>query len=221
MAETLTTKIRTLTKLLFHEPETLSALVSQRLTGYLFDTGWFASYQTKTPVDAQFQAIPWFTYPAIDFLGERLKKSFAILEYGAGNSSVYFSERVGSVDALEHNAEWFAMVNTKVSGNTKLHLISEEDLSSYASFPATLNKKYDLIIVDAIDRNACMQQAVSLLREGGIIVLDDSEREEYADGRAFVVAQGFKCLDFWGMAPIVLHKKCTSFFYKQDNCLAI
>ncbi len=32
---------------------------------------------------------------------------------------------------------------------------------------------------------------------------------------------GFKSLEFWGIAPTVLFKKCTTVFYKSNNCLKV
>jgi hypothetical protein len=52
-------------------------------------------------------------------------------------------------------------------------------------------------------------------------VLDDSERDFYAPGIAFLKKQGFKELAFSGISPGLFYYKTTSVFYKIDNCLGI
>ncbi len=221
MAETLSTKIKIIVKLVFNEPSILNALISQRLSGFMLDSGWFQSFKTKTPVDSNGQAIPWFTYSAIDFIDQRLNSPMQIFEYGSGNSTIYFSQRAAFVDALEHNPEWYELISKQVNMNSKVHLIPAAEINNYAAFPITLNKTYDIVLVDAIDRNECIYQSVNLLKEDGVIILDDSERQEYLPGISFLKNNGFRQIDFWGLAPIVLHKKCTSFFYRPQNCLGI
>jgi hypothetical protein len=66
-----------------------------------------------------------------------------------------------------------------------------------------------------------LQVGVEKLSDKGVIVLDDSERNEYKPGIDFVLQKGFKSLEFLGIAPTVLFKKCTTVFYRSNNCLEI
>jgi spermidine synthase len=87
--------------------------------------------------------------------------------------------------------------------------------------PLTTQKKYDVIIVDGRDRVNCCKQAVAALSKNGVVVLDDSERDFYSPGIAFLKKQGFKELAFSGISPGLFYYKTTSVFYKTDNCLGI
>ena len=84
-----------------------------------------------------------------------------------------------------------------------------------------MNEVVDVIIVDGLHRIDCLKVGVEKLSDKGVIVLDDSERNEYKAGIDFVLQKEFKSLDFWGIAPTVLFKKCTTVFYKSTNCLKI
>ncbi len=221
MAEKLSTKIKTVLDLTISEPQTLQALLSQKVSGYLLDEGWFESYSTKTSVGKNGIPIPWFTYPAIDFLTPRLDSSMTLLEYGAGNSTLYFSDRVKFVDAIEHHEGWHETISKKTKANAKVHLVPPDEIVNYAQYPLEFSKKYDIIIVDAIERVKCLEESVKMISKGGVIILDDSERDEYEDGVKFIKSFGYKDIRFWGMAPIVLYKKCTTIFYKNENCLGI
>lgn len=52
-------------------------------------------------------------------------------------------------------------------------------------------------------------------------IIMDSEREEYKDGIDFLVNHSFRKLDFWGIVPSVLLRKCTTVFYSNNNCANI
>jgi hypothetical protein len=80
---------------------------------------------------------------------------------------------------------------------------------------------YDLIVVDGRDRVNCVDQAIGALSPAGCVVLDDSERSEYAAALDRLAQTGFKHLDFWGVAPGLSYRKCTSLFYREGNCLNI
>jgi tRNA/tmRNA/rRNA uracil-C5-methylase (TrmA/RlmC/RlmD family) len=84
------------------------------------ETGWFQTFKSGEPVDAEMKAIPWFTYSAIDFLEERLNDNLNILEFGSGNSTLYLAERVKKVTAIEHNDRWFQNILHKNSNVEKL-----------------------------------------------------------------------------------------------------
>ena len=83
------------------------------------------------------------------------------------------------------------------------------------------NIKYDIIVVDGRRRNDCAMFAVDYLTEKGVIILDNSEREDYQPAKDFMKQKGFKQIDFWGIAPIIAYNNCTSVFYKVNNCLDI
>ncbi len=49
----------------------------------------------------------------------------------------------------------------------------------YIHKPASLGTEFDFALVDGRARNFCMEQAYSLLRPGGLMVLHDAQRDEY------------------------------------------
>ena len=110
MAFTFNQKVKTIIRLL-GEPKILSALLSQRNFGYLLEVGWFNSFMSHKSVDKYGQSIPWFSYPFIDFLTPRLSKELTVFEFGSGNSTSFFAQRVKKVISIEHNKEWYRIVN--------------------------------------------------------------------------------------------------------------
>ena len=209
-------KISTLLGLL-SEPKVLKFIISQRNTGFLYEQGWFLSYKSGTSVDKNNNPIPWMTYSFIDFITERLNKELEIFEFGSGNSTIFFAGRVKKITAAEHNVKWYEEVKNKVPTNAEVKLITLENYQNSID----VTKQYDIIIVDGEKRNDCVANSIKALTKRGIIILDDSEREEYKDGMKYLLDQGYKTINFWGLAPGTFFNKCTSIFYKEGNCLGI
>ena len=220
MAFTFREKIKT-SLILLKEPKVLSGLLSLRLSGYLVDVGWFSAFKTGEPVDKNFEALPWLTYSFIDFITERLSKEFNVLEFGSGNSTLFFAKRVKKVSSVEHNSEWYNKLISKNPSNSKLILSKSDNSTDYIAGLTKSNKKFDLIIIDGIHRVDCCLSASNYLTDKGVIILDDSEREQYKEGIEYLTNKGFKKINFWGIPPGMLIRKCTTVFYKNNNCLGI
>lgn len=207
----------------------------------LNDYGWFLSVKKKKSIDRNGDPIPWFTYPAIDFLKERITKDLLIFEYGSGGSSIWFSNHAKSVDSVEHHPKWYQEVLKQTANNPNIHVHLAElkpehqvlDYHTLAFLRDTAgndyinqikkgNKKYNLVIVDGLFRNDCLIPATQCLTNDGVVILDNTNYDkELSDGITFMKNQGFKRIDFWGMNPIFGQKSCTTVYYKTGNCLGI
>ena len=220
MAISLKEKFRTILKLV-SEPRVLKSLISLRAFGYLLDIGWFNSFKSGEPVDRNNKPIPWFTYPAIEFLSGKLNKRMTIFEFGSGNSTLFFSERVNQITSVEHNRTWYNKVVERKPENSRIELVISVKPEDYIGVINLNFNKYDIIIVDGLYRNECLIESKDHLSESGVLILDDSDRIEYQTGINNLLEEGFKRLDFWGISPGYLYQKDTSIFYKGNNCLNI
>ncbi|GMU96491.1 FkbM family methyltransferase [Ignavibacterium album] len=221
MALTLNQKIRSLTYFLTH-PQAFKMILSFKESGYLYEVGWFRSLEEKKPVDKDGNPIPWFTYPAIEFIKDRLNKDMIAFEYGCGNSTLFFAERINKIISVETNYDWYNNIKSNLKSNCNL-IFYDSNLATYKYHESIKQSasKFDLIIVDAIERNEVIKFAVEYLNKGGVIILDNSDVEEYKTGIEYLMAKGFKKLDFWGIQAAYINVTCTSIFYKPDNCLGI
>jgi hypothetical protein len=210
-----------LSRLSLLQPAKLKVLLSLGFKGYLADKGWFDAHKTKSAIDENGNAIPWVTYSFIDFIKDRITKEHNIFEFGSGNSTIFYAKLAGSVYSVEHDKDWFERSSKINLPNVKMIQCDLVPGGAYCKSAAPTGKKFHVIIVDGRDRVNCCKQAVESLAENGVIVLDDSERAEYAEAHVFLKAKGFKYLPFSGMAPGVIISKYTSIFYKPDNCLDI
>ncbi|WP_443945445.1 FkbM family methyltransferase [Pedobacter sp. AW1-32] len=206
---------------LITNPSRLKALLSYGHKGYLVNIGWFTAFDQKRAVDGNGKALPWVTYSFIDFIKNRINKSLDIFEYGSGSSTIFYAERAKSVTSVEHDKGWFDNVKNSSPENANIIFCELETNGEYSKKASTLNKKYDIIIVDGRDRVNCCKHSVNALSTSGVLVLDDSEREVYNEARSFLIQQGFKELYFSGISPGLFYEKATSVFYKAQNCLSI
>lgn len=189
----------------------LSPIKNSRVDGFIkiIDEGYgnINSYESKNSIDSKNEPIPWFTYPSIEFLNQLDLKALTVLEWGIGNSTMYFAKRCKKTISIEHNQEWYNVISSRLPENAKGHLINE---SKYAEFPTTLNEQFDIIIVDGIRRFDCVKTAIKLLKDGGMIIFDNSDRNpEYCK---FLRDQNLIEIDFHGFGPIVNFTTTTSIF---------
>jgi SAM-dependent methyltransferase len=213
-------KLKTIVQLI-SEPRVIRLLISFRSFGYLLETGWLNSFKKGNPVDSNFKPLPWFTYSAIDFLEEKLRSNFSVLEFGCGNSTLFFAERVEKVVSIEHNSGWFNKLQLQAPQNVELILSNSESARQYLSKAESLMQKFDLVIVDGLFRNECISESLNLISNKGIIILDDSERRDYKDGKKLLIEEGFRKIDFSGIAPGIFFRKCTTIFYREMNLFGI
>jgi precorrin-6B methylase 2 len=214
----------------------ISYLISlTKPTSYLRNRGWLNSILHNRALSQDGKPVPWLTYPFVDFIAPRLNKSHEIFEFGGGNSTLFWSNLVGSVDAIDHDKKWVEMISKQLPTNGKIVYVEVENIhytelafqpigkvNTYNQWLKNNAKRYDIIIVDGVDRNNCILNAVNALKEGGIIVIDNMELESHMQiATDNLTTHGFKRLDFWGMAPLLTSLSCTSIFYKTNNCLNI
>ena len=197
------------------------ALFIVRNYGMLNEYGWWDSYKKKSAVDGVGQPIPWITYPCLEFIDNRVEKRFEVFEYGCGNSTLWWASRTNSVISCEHDRAWFEKTLSNMPDNTTLICRDLVYGGEYSKVIEGYSEQFDILVVDGRDRVRCIQNSLNALKSDGIIIWDNTEREEYLEGFKFLDAAGFRRLDFWGIGPIGISKWCTTVFYRKNNCFNI
>ncbi|WP_026999672.1 class I SAM-dependent methyltransferase [Eisenibacter elegans] len=187
----------------------------------LQEDGWFRSYCRKQPIDAQGNPLPWYSYAAIRFLEPRLSPDFRVLEYGAGNSTLWYAQRVRSVLAIEHDSAWVKALTPLLPDNAKILHKPLEPKEAYTQAAENPSQPFELIIIDGRLRNRCVAAALQWLSDDGVLILDNAERAHYAKARRLLQEKGFKYLEFWGMPVGVPVNSSTHIYYRPNNVLGI
>ncbi|MCW5549110.1 MAG: class I SAM-dependent methyltransferase [Opitutaceae bacterium] len=174
--------------------------------------GYGRSVRAGVPVDGTGQPIPWFTYPALEYLNQLDFRGKTVFEFGAGNSTLYWSNRAARVVSIEHDQAWYERIRSKLKPNCDLHLV--KDPVRYPAFITDRAEIFDVIIVDGLKRRECCAAALQRLRPGGLIILDNADW--HSGGAAVLRCGGLLEVDMTGFGPIAWFTTTTSFFFHRD-----
>jgi predicted O-methyltransferase YrrM len=141
-----------------------------------------------------------------------------VFEYGCGFSTLWFSSNVKEIISVDHDKTW--VTRLKKSNLKNSIVVYKETPSSYASAIKDYGL-FDIILIDGVERRLCFENACGSLNENGIIIWDNSDRHEFFQIRAELIALGFKVIDFPGLAPSRFTPTQTSIIYRANNCLGI
>lgn len=197
------------------------SIISIRNKGPLYEDGWFKSFREQASVDANGDPLPWFTYPAIEFINRRVKSWMSVFEYGCGGSTLWWAKRVKEVISVEHDKEWCKKMVANIPSNVKLHHIDLVYDGAYSKMIKESDIKFDVVVIDGRDRVNCIKYCLDSLDDRGVIILDNSNRKEYLEGISYLIKNNFKKIDFVGLCPIVNYKSETSIFYRSCNSFDI
>ncbi len=177
------------------------------------------SIDEKICVDKDGNPIPWYTYPAIEYLSQFDYSEKTIFEFGCGNSSMFWANRAKKVISIEDNLNWFAKWQDEFNASN-LDVRHRNEGEGYYNAIFEDGESYDVIVVDGKRRADCAASAIKKLANGGIIILDDSDRintsKEYVDAVNNLKAANLIQVDFYGFCPMNNYTKTTSVFLSRD-----
>ncbi len=203
------------------QPQRVARLMADLLIHPNYLVPYFkTNITTATPLALE---LPWISYAAIDFLNDFAKPEMSVFEYGSGGSTLFFARRCASVLSIEDNASWFdkmqrRLAEAKLDNVVLQHRLFDFKLGAAFEASAYLNSipdhKFDIILVDSSEealqvRPRCFYHAENFIREGGIIVVDDSWR--YLELRGKNRAK--KCRVFQSVGPCRPGVTSTDIFF--------
>lgn len=177
------------------------------------------SIDEKVCLDRDGNPIPWYTYPAIEYLSQFDYAGKRIFEFGCGYSSMFWAKRALSVISIEDKQEWYDKWTAEFqAANLEIRLREEGEGYNKAIYEDGC--LYDVIVVDGKRRAFCAADAVKKLAPGGMVILDDSDRintsQEYVAAVACLKSSGLIQVDFYGFCPMNNYTKTTSLFLSRD-----
>jgi hypothetical protein len=186
----------------------LNLLVSFRI---LKEYGYYKSVSSNISEDNEGNPLAWYTYPALEYIRQLDFSDKVIFEYGCGNSTLFWSSRAKSVHSVEHDSVWFEKVFSKLPANVDIKLVVDEEL--YLQEICTHDHLFDVIVIDGICRERCVENSVAKLSETGMIILDNANW--YPNTAKALRDLGLIEVDMSGMGPIAWGTWTTSFFLQR------
>ncbi len=104
-------------------------------------------------------------------------------EYGSGTSTLFYPDYLdedAKWTSLEHDREWYQNVKERMNRDkVTIHQVDPEvsewvyngdynDFKTYVDFPRDLGK-FDLILVDGMARESCIDRAIDLLNPNAVV----------------------------------------------------
>lgn len=171
------------------------------------------SIKQKRCVDGQGNSIPWYTYPAIEYLQGLDFTTSRVLEFGSGASSFWWARLAKSVLSVEHDATWFGHVKNDQPPNLTIKLAESAD--EYVTAGISANDRYEVVVIDGVHRHRCAQALPSLIADACLIVLDNSDWHPLT---AKFLREELDLLqvDFHGFGPINPYTWTTSVFFSRN-----
>lgn len=198
--------------------EPIRSVATAALTPVMFSyrTGHLRSSLKRKAVTRDGKPLLWYTYPSIEFLARRGYEGKTILEFGGGQSTLWWAARAKQVVTLDGKPDWHAHLKTIVPANVSLHLVSMETPAvNVAAVEEVLRSLpyafYDVIIIDGLLRGDLIPTALRRMSQDGMIVCDNAESYPFYDG---FKQSGLLRADFYGYAPGVILPACTCIYFR-------
>ena len=186
---------------------------------------------------------PWLVFDAIDYLSSLPLKGKRVFEYGSGGSTLFWLSNGAKCVSIEHNQKWYELMHPHFEGIDRIDyrlvlpepsenketldiadpymyfsddvMFSECNFRKYVCqidpFPDNI---FDIVLVDGRARPSCIKHASKKVRIGGLIILDNSDREYYLRMTANLL-QDFDRRIFQGVTPGVTWFTETSIFTRR------
>lgn len=205
--------LRTTGRIVQKVPLLRAAVTAIRLFKRLeFDYGHMYTALKWSCVDRERNPIPWYTYPAIEYIKQLDFSEKTVFEFGAGNSTLFWGSVAKQVVSVENNAGWYERISKEAGDNARITLA--RDKKTYVQHILTTDGDFDVIVIDGSHRYDCAQAAISKLRCGGVIILDNSDWHVRA--AQSLRESGLIQVDMTGLGPIGHYAWTTTFFFHRQ-----
>ncbi len=184
-------------------------------------SGHFQSSFKKCAVTSKGAPIPWYTYPCTDFLRQRSYEGKSILEFGGGQSTIWWAHRAKNIVTFDGDQDWYDRIKGNMPANVDLHLVSMDSpdrcvLEVNKLLDAGNYGKFDVIIIDGLFRFQMIDIARKAMANSGAIICDDADGYGFYEG---FKDSGLNRVDFFGYAPGVILPHCSSIFFGNGSFL--
>lgn len=196
-------------------------LISQKhnLSALAHDYGQFRTIREWSCLDRAGQPIPWYTYPATEYLSHIDFSTMRVFEFGSGNSSLWWAKRSNSLTSVESDQQWFRRVNQARESGLKFDYRLAESETDYLA--AAGLKEADIVIIDGKCRSKCADAFLAACKEntaGGAVMVIFDNADWYPNTIQKMRQElGWVQIDFHGFGPINAYTWTTSCFINPQR----
>jgi predicted O-methyltransferase YrrM len=141
-----------------------------------------------------------------------------VLEFGGGQSTIWWSRHARSVLTIEADKHWLELLQPRLSANVVIHHVPVDQATRTTQpikelIDRNSIRKFDVIIIDGHLRKELTTLAFNYLAPNGAIILDNSEGFGFYDETR---DRNCRRIDFFGFTPSVSLRHCTSIVFVGD-----
>ena len=141
-----------------------------------------------------------------EFIKKYLNENDILLEWGAGNSTLYWAGVVKKVISVEHDIYWYDKINKIINfydiKNIELYNIPPHtpdpipcryaQFKDYIEFPKNENFKFTKVLIDGRARKYCAKSIADMIDNDVIVFIHDFNRPDYQ-----------KTLDYYDVIEVI------------------
>lgn len=142
----------------------MNKIIFQKPLGYIH---YKLFLENKKPFE---QRCLWVNIDLNNYLKDYVNSKMSILEFGCGGSTLFFSDNCRLVDSVEEEKGWIKIVKENLK-NSNVTFFNSKKLPSQKN-------KYDIVLVDGGDRGKYSKLAVNYVKDNGIVIIDNVERNK-------------------------------------------
>ena len=183
------------------------------------DRAQYKSIKLGRPVDNKMNPIPWWTYPAIDYLNQFNFNDEIIFEYGPGNGTLWFIEKgCKKIISIENDKKWFEeLQSTKQKNQILVYKEKKEDY-----FNSVFNYDPTVLIIDGKWRKENVEFICSNFEKINenlkMIIIDNPDKFKLGDLiKGLTNTYSFLQADFFGFGPAFRGIGCTTVLLNSSN----
>jgi hypothetical protein len=176
--------------------------------------GHSKTIRTKSPISLSGNPLPWYTYPAIEYLDSIDFQQMSAFEFGSGNSTLWWAARVKSLASAESSTKWYQKISSELLHYKNVDYTLNSDLGTYAEDPRALRS--DIVVIDGDFRSKCARYLVENSNNCTILIFDNSDW--YPDTIQYLSENLLESIrvDFSGFGPINTYSWTTSIFIDKN-----
>ena len=180
----------------------------------LFKKGLVKSIRKRNPILVNSLPIPWLTHPFIEYISKLNLRNLSMVEFGSGNSTIFFSKIVKDIESFEYNEDFIYYLQKKHNYQGVIHLVEENYASKIEDF------KKDIIFIDGFNRNGIilnLLEYISFNKETPptLIIIDNPDfiNQDLLNN---LLKFSYIRVDFYGTVSDLWNENITSLFISKD-----
>ncbi len=138
--------------------------------------------------------VPFLNCRAASFLASIISREMKVIEFGGGNSTLWFLKQGVNLTTFELNEDWRSYITTGIARSRGLNKNDmkfsfkvsnmQEAVDSLRSYD---DESFDLAFIDnSGDRMVYLEHVLPKVRKGGWICFDNTDNPKHADAQVFM-----------------------------------